>query len=308
VDETPGLTACRLAHLGLIRVAGADRAQFLQGQLTQDVRAVGPARSAPYGWTTPQGRVLANGQLFDWDGALWLTVAAASAETLAGRLRTFVLRAKVSVEVAALPIWGLRGAAARQPLAIAGAALPAEPLACAGTAAHCALRPGGDPARILIVARDAGWNVAALGARSGSEAEWLLADVRAGLALIGPATADAFLPQMINLDLIGAISFDKGCYTGQEIIARTRYQGRLKRRMLRFRCASPPLLMPGAPVYSSGRESGQVVAAAHAPGGQELLAVTILERRSALSADSAGLVALESLGLPYEIPELGAPQ
>ncbi|MBM4221025.1 MAG: folate-binding protein, partial [Gammaproteobacteria bacterium] len=125
--------------------------------------------------------------------------------------------------------------------------------------------------------------------------------IRAGIPAIAPATSGEFIPQMINLDLLDAISFSKGCYTGQEIIARTRYLGRVKRRMFRFSTGSPPPA-PGTPVHGLRGIVGQVVSAAPTPGGCELLAVITLDDLPGphfLAGDGTGM--LERLDLPYEV-------
>jgi folate-binding protein YgfZ len=298
-----GLHVVNLAHLRLIRVAGADRVAFLQGQLTQDVGSIGPGRSALYGWTTAQGRLLASGQLFGWADALWLTVCAASADAIVRRLRMFMLRAKVTLEVTG-SLFGGHGEAAAGPVALDGGLLPPEPLACVAGPGWCALRVGGDAGRIMVAVGDG--EPAPFPGSPGTDAGgWHLADVRAGLPSIGPQTSDAFIPQMVNLDLVGGVSFRKGCYSGQEIIARTHHLGRVKRRMLRFACAGEPLV-PGAPVFAGGREAGQVVRVAPAERGQELLAVTLLEALPGpFHADREARQPLARLPLPYRIPEAG---
>jgi folate-binding protein YgfZ len=132
--------------------------------------------------------------------------------------------------------------------------------------------------------------------------DWLLADIRAGIPAIAPATSGEFIPQMLNLDLLDAISFSKGCYTGQEIIARTRYLGRIKRRMFRFSTSAPPPA-PGTPVHGGRGTVGQVVSAAPTAGGCELLAViTIDDLAGPLFLAEGGTGMLERLDLPGDVP------
>ena len=131
------------------------------------------------------------------------------------------------------------------------------------------------------------------------EHAWHLEDIRSGLPQVYPATHELFVAQMLNVDLLEGISFEKGCYTGQEIIARTHFRGTVKRRMFRFRanCAPPA---PATRVIAQGSHAGEVVDAVATPQGCELLAVVSLAQRSekltlAEIADSG----LELLELPY---------
>jgi len=306
----PGLTrdndACAplvsLHALQLLRVAGADRQAFLQGQLTQDLRLITPTRAVRYAWADAQGRVLVAGEAFDWRDALWLTVPAMLAAGIVRRLRMFVLRAQVTVEVAEVMLAGCIPAAGAA-LALPGATLPARPLECSATAEWLALRP--DAGRLLIAAPAGAWP-ALLAAQPGTPADadaWTLADIRAGFARIGTATG-AYIPQMLNLDLAGALSFDKGCYPGQETVTRTRHLGRLKRRLLRFGAGLPPPAA-GDPVFGPAGESGAVVLAAPAATHSELLAVVRLEAAAGpLFADAQLRQPLAPLALPYGIPEM----
>jgi folate-binding protein YgfZ len=129
------------------------------------------------------------------------------------------------------------------------------------------------------------------------EADWRLAGIRAGLPQVYPETHEAFVAQMLNLDLLGGVSFEKGCYTGQEIIARTHFRGAIKRRMFRFQCAGPPPA-PGTRVLVGQQHAGDVVDAA----GSELLAVITLAQADAeLELESNRGARLEKLPLPYAL-------
>jgi folate-binding protein YgfZ len=138
---------------------------------------------------------------------------------------------------------------------------------------------------------------------------WTLMDIRAGVPAVYDETADAFVPQMTNLQLIGGVSFTKGCYTGQEVVARMQYLGTLKRRMYRVHIDSPQCPAPGMPLHSASSESGQgagrIVAAAPAPqGGYEALAVIQISSAEAgdLHLVDADGPRLELLELPYAFP------
>jgi folate-binding protein YgfZ len=248
-------------------VAGRDAASFLQGQLTQDIGRVEAGQLRLAALLTPQGRVLATPWLTARDGSTLLLLPAALAAPVRDGLQRYVLRAKVALSLAELDA----GLAARLGAAVA--------LHRTGpSAAPAASAP----------AADAG-------------ARWALALVEAGHPEIGPATSGEWIPQMLNLDLLDAISTAKGCYTGQEIVARTQNLGRIKRRMFRYAtpAATPP--EPKAALYAGGQKVGEVVLAAASATGSELLAVVNLDVRDAslVLADGAPC---RPVPLPYAVP------
>jgi tRNA-modifying protein YgfZ len=133
------------------------------------------------------------------------------------------------------------------------------------------------------------------------EHDWRLAGIRAGLPQVYPQTYESFVAQMLNLDLLGGIAFEKGCYTGQEIIARTHFRGAIKRRMFRFRCACPPPV-PGTRVLAAEQHAGDVVDAAATDAGCELLAVVSLAQQGAdLELESNRGARIQQLPLPYSL-------
>ena len=133
------------------------------------------------------------------------------------------------------------------------------------------------------------------------EGDWRLAGIRAGLPQVYPETYETFVAQMLNLDLLGGVNFEKGCYTGQEIIARTHFRGAIKRRMFRFQCASPPPA-PGTRVLVGEQHAGDVVDAAAMDAGCELLAVINLAQQDAeLELESSRGARLQKLPLPYSV-------
>jgi folate-binding protein YgfZ len=276
-----------LDDLQVLAVSGPERADFLQGQLTQDVRLAQADSTLLSGWTDARGRLLFAGHLFTLgagsDAPLALLVPRALAGSLLKRMQMYVLRAKVQVELSGLAVYGLR--AGSKPI---------------DTGNGQRLRIPMDSTRSLLVSpvrdpRTVDDSQQALN-------DWLLADIRAGIPAIGLATSGEFIPQMVNLDLLDAISFSKGCYTGQEIIARTKYLGRVKRRMLRFSADGPPP-EPGASVHAGRGAVGQVVSAATTPEGCEMLAVITIDDLPGpffLESDRARM--LQRLDLPCEVP------
>lgn len=273
-----------LDDLRVLAVTGSDRAALLQGQLTQDVSAARPDATVMAGWADPKGRLLFAGHLFvaqlETEQALALLVPADVADALLRRLRLYILRARAEVNLLGMPLAGLMGS-------------PGEPGEQPGIRLH-----GHDRRHLLLgtpLAGDAG-------AGSASRNEWRLADIRAGLPTVTAATTGEFVPQMVNLDLLGGISFTKGCYTGQEIVARMKYLGRVKRRMLRFGVAGDPP-PPGTTLYAARGAAGQVVVSAPAESGSEFLAVVVLDDLPGpFFLDEAHARPARRLELPYDIP------
>lgn len=291
LSAQPGPAAIVLSEHRILRIGGTQRESFLQGQLTQDVARASLSATTMAGWADAKGRLAWAGHLFARDDGLCMLVPAALCDTLARRLQMFVLRAKAEVQVTDLLIVGID----------ASLALPALP------ADWQRLTVARDTTRHMLVGPATGDPEfhAALAAARSDVGRWRLSDVRAGLPEIAPATSAAFVPQMINLDLLDGISFSKGCYTGQEIVARTKYLGRVKRRMLRF-AADGVTPAAGEPVFGDRGVVGQVALAATAEAGTEILAVISLEDLSGpLYLDESRQRPLQALPLPYPIPELG---
>jgi hypothetical protein len=289
-NSDSGPAAIVLAEHRVIRINGPEHQAFLQGQLTQDVRRASPSVTLIAGWADAKGRLAWAGHLFARDDALCMLVPAALGDALVRRLRMFVLRAKVDIQATDLAILGLD----------AGMTLPALP------PGWQPLRLAADASRRLLVGPqpEMAAVLSALGATPLTPGEWRRRNIRAGLAEITPATSGAFVPQMLNLDLVDGISFAKGCYTGQEIVARTRYLGRIKRRMLRF-AANGTAPAAGEPVHAERGVVGQIVLAAATETGAEILAVISLDDLPGpLYLDETGTRPVQKLPLPYPIPEL----
>ncbi len=279
-----------MPYLGVLRVGGRDAEGFLQGQLSNDIRRLSDARSITAAYSNPQGRVIA-----------CLTLAAQPPDILAllprelvrpviDKLQRFVLRAKVDLHDASdeLRVVGLRmsdaleGERRRGAIEGAGAAAFAVP--------HDARR------MYVIGARDA-WAGAPLhtaladfdvhGALGRDlSRDWRRAHIEAGIPQIFAATSEEFVPQMLNLDALSAISFSKGCYTGQEIIARTQHLGRIKRRMFGLRLPEGEW-PPGTPVRLQDRSGRIVDSIGDAHGGVVALAVLPLDADAQRSPSEA---------------------
>lgn len=278
-----------LSPLGLMAVDGADAASFLQGQLSNDLSEVTSTRSQFSAWCNAKGRVLALMRVFKRADTYYLQLPRDILEATLKRLRLYVLRSQAQLaDISDAQVqFGLSGATApallarlldmpSPTLADSVATVPAR-----GTHAPVSVLtlPGVLPRFALITdpetAQDLWRQCAGAASPAGGDA-WSLLDIRAGLPSIHSATQDLFIPQMLNLDLIGAVSFTKGCYPGQEIVARAHHLGAVKRRMYHACASSSTLPAPGAALYSaaSGQSVGHVVEAVAGPeGNMELLAV-----------------------------------
>lgn len=306
-----------LSHFSLIQASGADALTFLNGQLTCDARDVTPERSRLGAWCSPKGRMLALFRVLRRDDGYLLQLPAPLAPDVLKRLRLYVLRAQVTLAPADAT-WLRFGLAGPNAPALAQAALGAAPaadgtVATADDAIVCRL-PGFHP-RFQILAPLARamalWQRLAGDALPVGSPAWAWHDIVAGIPAVLPETIDSFIPQMANLDLLGGISFTKGCYTGQEIVARLHYRGRLKQRMYRLHVEGDRTPAPGTPVYAprSDQSSGTVVIGAPAPaGGQDMLAVIYSDRIDAeLRLGTPDGPRLEVLPLPYAVSLPEAP-
>lgn len=248
------------AAYAAISVAGRDARAFLQGQLTADLDEVAPGHGRLAGWLDAKGRAIALLRVVPRPDDFLLMLPASQAEAIMRRLRLYVLRAAVTVAPAG-PIDLLTGEAGRARLESMGLLPGDTPWAVALAPGGVALRPPGEPHWMLAGGAANG---------TGNVEDWELAEVRAGLPEVYAQTAAAFIPQMLNLERFGAVSFTKGCYPGQEIVARAHHLGQVKRRMRLFQAPGDP--PPPGTSLASG-PGGSVVRSARADEGCLLLAV-----------------------------------
>ena len=270
-----------LTHLGLIECRGEDAKSFLHNQLTSDVNHLDAHAAQHAAWCTAKGRMLASFVVYrTGDGYRALLAADLAAATLK-RLQIYVLRAKVKLaDVSDENVTiGLCGAAAADALVAAGLPVPEKLLENTAFAEGNVIRIDANRV-IVVVARPAAaalWNRLAERARPVGTPVWRWLDVRAGLPLVCDATREAFVPQMADFDKIGGVSFNKGCYPGQEVVARTHYLGKVKRHLYRLRAdvelAVGSLLFAPASAETE-HACGQIANAAPSPeGGYAALAV-----------------------------------
>ena len=297
-----------LSHFGLIQVEGEDAETFLQGQMTNDMRKVTAGHSNLSGWCTPKGRMMASFRVFRLGDAYLLQTPVENLEGVIKRLAMYVLRAKVKVSDASdrLCRIGLTGDCAETLLRPHFPDLPTDANGVARQDASVVIRMPGDTPRYEIVGPAEGlmelWRAMEISAVRLGDDFWALQEIRAGIPTVFAETREAFVPQMTNLQLTDGVSFTKGCYTGQEVVARMQYLGKLKRRMYLAHVQSPTRPRPGDELFAadstSGQGAGKVVDARPANDGYDLLAV--IEIASA----EAGDVLLGEDGPPLEIRDL----
>jgi folate-binding protein YgfZ len=244
----------KLDDYGLLLAAGPDARAFLHAQLTNDIEHLPPGRARYSGWCSAKGRLLASFLVVPVADGFLLQLARDLVPAVLKRLSMFILRSKVKLTDATAE-WAQYGAWSAQE----GETLAVVPEG--GT-----LRVGIEPGRFLLLA-PAGTPDRSSPGRTA--ADWAAAEIGAGRPWITGATQDQFVPQMVNYERLGGVDFRKGCYPGQEVVARAQYRGAVKRRMARLRGA---VLHPGQEIFSDdlpGQPSGMVVNAS----GDEALAV-----------------------------------
>jgi folate-binding protein YgfZ len=308
-----GAIVADLSHLSLIQFAGEDAQTFLQGQLSNDVRLLDGDNAQYTSYNTAKGRMLAN-------GLLWLSAAdtyvlqlpVSLREAIQKRLTMFVLRSKVKVSEVSddwvrLGVGGMGAAAA---LSQVLGTLPAPVLGRVSFAQGSVLRLPGDNFELLVAPDQAQsvWEQLLPLAKPVGAAAWDALLIRAGIPTLLPATQEQFVAQMLNYELIGGVNFKKGCYPGQEIVARTQYLGKPKRRMYLAHIDAGDAPQPGDELYSDDmpdQSTGMVVNAAPAgDGGFDLLAVIQISSTEGhtLRLKSLQGPALRLQALPYAVP------
>lgn len=302
------------AGLGLIRVAGDDAASFLHTQLTNAVDDLPADTARLAGYCSPKGRLMASFLVWrDADGIV-LQLSADIQPAIQKRLAMFVLRAKARLSdlSATHRLLGVAGAGAETALRQAGLPAPQGPLAVAHAEGVTVIRladaEGEARWQIVAAAERADALQQALGATlsAAAPAFWDWLDVGAGIPRITAPTQEQFVPQMINFELVGGVNFRKGCYPGQEVVARSQYRGTLKRRMWRVQGEGA---VPGAAAEifrpeDPGQPCGMIVNAAASPlGGWDGLAELKIDAAAgALHLGAADGPALATRALPYEVP------
>nr|WP_217344637.1 folate-binding protein [Noviherbaspirillum sp. L7-7A]MBV0878802.1 folate-binding protein [Noviherbaspirillum sp. L7-7A] len=303
-----------LTHLGLIAATGEEAASFLHNQLTNDVQSLGSSGARLAGYCTPKGRLLATMLIWKSADAILLQLPREIQAAVQKRLQMFILRAKakladVSDSQVALGLAGPDVAAALAPW------FPDVPAAAYGVTHQAAgtlirMPDAGGAARFQWIApletAQQAWPQLVRNLRPAATSAWRALDIQAGIPLVVQATQEQFVPQMINFEVLGGVNFRKGCYPGQEIVARSQYLGKLKRRMLPAQVAASGVLA-GTEVFASSdpdQPCGQIVNA-EAIGDRTLclveLKTAVLEQGDDIRLGSASGPVLDIGTLPYEL-------
>lgn len=307
-----GTVLCRLDQFATLRVSGIDAQSFLQNLLSNDIRNVSETQAQLSSFNTAKGRMLATFLIWrDTDGYL-LQLPATLSEALRKKLSMYVLRANVKItdagnEVISLGLSGLQQFLPKDCLEL-------PPLGVTHSAElGCGIIRLGETRFLLNTTpehADTLWQTLTVGAKPVSSLCWDWLNIRSGTPVIQPETQEQFVPQMVNFDLIGGINFKKGCYPGQEIVARMHYLGRLKRRMYLAHIDADvaSMALSGDELYSAemeGQACGMIANAAPAPGGgYDVLAVVQIASCDTHTVHLGSLQgpALSFEALPYPLP------
>lgn len=281
-----------LPSLAVVAVTGRDSLSFLQGQLSNDLLGIERHPGMLAASCNRQGRVLATMRLAAEGDDVLLVLHRALAATVIAKLSAFVMRADVRFED-------------RSPrIAVAGL-IDAEPDAHWSQAGAAAARLSmlvASPRRILLVGAPPALDATLAAVTRTTQDDWERASIEDGEPRIMPETAALWLPQMLNLDLIGGVSFSKGCYVGQEIVARSQHLGRIKRRMLRYVGPADAVMQPAQALFSGENLAAQVVVAVRDETSAQCLAVVELRYCSDLLGTKPGGSEFVPTDLPYAIP------
>ena len=304
-----------LTDIGLIAATGEDAAVFLHNQLTNDVEHLGTQEARLAGYCSPKGRLLATFLMWKRDGTIMLQLPREIQATVQKRLQMFILRSKAKLNDVTneWALLGIGGEAAAETLRKWFPQLPDAPYARTESENGSLLRlpdAFGQPRfewSAPVAVAEAAWPEMIKTLSPAATGLWRLTDIHAGVPLVVKATQEQFVPQMINFELIGGVNFKKGCYPGQEIVARSQYLGKLKRRML-LASVEADSVAPGTEVFWSGdpeQPCGMVVNAEPNPesGIDCLVEIKIAAtEEGAIRLGSASGVVLRFLPLPYPLP------
>ena len=217
----------KLEHLSVVEIKGDDSAEFLQGQMTQDIYSIEDSKASVTSILNPQGRIVSTAFVFKWGESFILILNNEVRDKLITWLSRFILRSRVEITKSEDFIFGLNQEYAKE--LCSSLNVEAKDIGFESDES-CLKTIEADEKRAFLVCKSEnfldGLSIAAL-----STKDWKMADISAGIPTIYKENIEKFIPQMVNLDLINGISFSKGCYTGQEIVARVQHKGRVKQRM-----------------------------------------------------------------------------
>ncbi len=303
---------CTLTSDTVLHVGGDDAEAFLQGQFSNDIAALESPGSQLSTWSTPKGRVISLFRVVRVADGYLIKIPSELVEPVLKRLRMYVLMAKVVIEPRDdLIVIGIGGDGAMKALADHGMTLPQNTDDTVALSSGWISRVRGETPRFELIGDleqvASVWKQALDTSGMAGEEAWRLQNIDAGVPSVTAATSEEFVLQMMNLQLIDGVSFKKGCFPGQEIVARMHYLGKLKRSMFRMQYEGENVPSAGDDIFKAGGGSaaGKIVDAVRASGStSRLLAVVAINATAeTLFLDKEAQQPLQLLELPYELPQ-----
>jgi folate-binding protein YgfZ len=295
-----------LSSLTCFQISGSDSASFLQGQLTNNVDELANNQGQLTSYCTPKGRMLAILYLIklDLDDEYLAILPKEIADSVISRLQMFILRSKVEIKpVTDKAVVGACAIPKNELETILGQDIPDEDYQLSHYQNNVCLKIPGSMDRYLYIGQPPETG----DAKVYSDTYWQWLDINSGIPSLTKATQEAFVPQMANMELIDGVSFSKGCYPGQEVVARLHYLGNANRRMFKFECDSKQALNAGDDIYSTGSEQsiGKIVSTVSDKSGHHFgLAIIRIDavKKNELSVHSTQGSRIKVLPLPYTVP------
>jgi len=260
----------KLEHLSVVEIKGDDSAEFLQGQMTQDIYSIEDSKASVTSILNPQGRIISTAFVFKWRESFMLIVSNNVIDKLIAWLSRFILRSKVEITKSEDSIFGLNQEHAKELCSILNTEAPdigfESDVSCLKTIED-------DDERAFLVSKSENF-LDSFSISTSSTKDWKMADINAGIPTIYKENIEKFIPQMVNLDLINGISFTKGCYTGQEIVARVQHKGKVKQRMFQITGrSSNKKIDPGTAILLEDTNVGTIVESIEDNGQMHALGV-----------------------------------
>jgi folate-binding protein YgfZ len=300
-----------LAKKGIIKASGEDAESFLQNQLSNDVHKITETEHQASAWCSPKGRIIVSFQIFKRNDDFFLILSADLLEHVIKKLRMYVMMSKVVIEdvTASLPHFGLAGDQAEAVLIKAFDNAPSEANQILQIDEYSILKLAGNTPRFEIIGHNAKANVETLlgtTTLSSDDNHWNYLYILAGIPHISEASSEAWIPQMVNYIAVGGVDFKKGCYPGQEVVARLNYLGKTKRRMYRLQINTDNLPNIGDAIASdSDTAAGKILNVALNPDGVvealAIMKIAEVEKNLTLTADEKITISL--LSLPYSLDD-----
>lgn len=303
-----GAILCDLSHQGLMSATGTDASAFLQGQLSNDINQVTAERAQLSSYSSPKGRAYTTFQIMQRQGVYYLALSSDVLEAVLKRLRIYVMRSKVALEDASesLVHFGYADPEGEQRLKAALGNYPKQALDVVQAGNLTIIRQAASVPRFEIYGEldDARqlWNRLSVHAAAVGPFAWDYFDIEAGIPKVTAASMEAWVPQMLNLHLIDGINFKKGCFPGQEIVARLKYLGTNKRQMYRIAIDDVQEPAVGTSIQDAqGAEVGTILNSSLSPSGDQVEALAVLKIAAATQPLSLNGFKVSVLPLPYSL-------